>query len=424
MQSAPPSVCSSACVACSPSASATTSSPGATSRTSSAPTRSSAHVSEAKTQSSWMPPDHERPEAVRVAEADEPSLRQRDDRVGALEPAHRVRHRLLERRGVVRDQRRDQLAVGGRPERNAVLAQLLPQLSDVDQVAVVAEGDRAGAAVLDERLRVRPLRRAGRRVAVVADRDLAVQAAELLLVEDLGDEAEVAQPGQPPVLGDRDPRRLLAAVLEREESEVRRAARRRGRVRRRRRRRTSVILAICLLDAWVASPKRCKDAASVDSRSYRRDRGRRSAPRARGPGAGRVGRESHLAHLADLDEAARAEALQARRGGRRGSRRRAASRSRPGARRRPRGRRSRPPPRRERLRSPPLPTSWQRLRCVAAFQRKRISAASAASEPSGEVASSTVSPLCQRPGTRRTSGTSPTQPTTGVGGIEAPSASL
>ena len=73
---------------------------------------------------------------------------------------------------------------------------------------------------------------------------------------------------------------------------------------------------------------------------------------------------------------------------------------------------------------PPLPTSWHRLRCGAAFQRKRMSAASAAREPSGDVARSTASPLCQRPGILRTSGTSPTQPTTGVGGIEEPSASL
>ena len=165
--------------------------------------------------------DHERPEAVRVAEGDEPSLRQRDDRVGALEPAHRVRHGLVERRLVVRDQRRDQLAVGRRPERDTRLAQLVAQLADVDQVAVVAEGDRARASVLDERLRVRPLRRAGRRVAVVPDRDLAAQAAELLLVEHLGDEAEVAQRRQPPVLGDGDARRLLAAVLQREQAEVR-----------------------------------------------------------------------------------------------------------------------------------------------------------------------------------------------------------
>ena len=57
----------------------------------------------------------------------------------------------------------------------------------------------------------------------MADRDLAVEPAELLLVEHLGDEPQVAQPRQPPVLGDRDAGRLLSAMLEREEPEVREA---------------------------------------------------------------------------------------------------------------------------------------------------------------------------------------------------------
>jgi len=55
----------------------------------------------------------------------------------------------------------------------------------------------------------------------VPDSDLAVEAVELLLVEHLRDEAEVAEPGEAAVLGDRDPRRLLPAVLQREEAEVR-----------------------------------------------------------------------------------------------------------------------------------------------------------------------------------------------------------
>src|SRR5262249_105159 len=61
------------------------------------------------------------------------------------------------------------------------------------------------------------------RIAVVADSDLSPQAAELLLVEDLGDEPEVAESGQPAVLGNGDPGRLLPAVLKREEAEVRQA---------------------------------------------------------------------------------------------------------------------------------------------------------------------------------------------------------
>src|SRR5262249_6394754 len=93
----------------------------------------------------------------------------------------------------------------------------------VHEVAVVAEGNRPRAAVLHERLRVRPLRRARRRVARMADRDLPLQAVELLLVEDLRDEAEIAQRGEAAVLGDGDPRGLLASVLQREEAEVREA---------------------------------------------------------------------------------------------------------------------------------------------------------------------------------------------------------
>ena len=67
------------------------------------------------------PAEHERPEAVRVAERDQRALRERDDRVRAVEPPHRVRDGLVERRLVVRDQRRDHLAVGGRAQRDACL---------------------------------------------------------------------------------------------------------------------------------------------------------------------------------------------------------------------------------------------------------------------------------------------------------------
>jgi hypothetical protein len=57
----------------------------------------------------------------------------------------------------------------------------------------------------------------------VPDRDLAPEAAQLLLAEDLRDETHVAQNGQPSTVGDRDPGRLLTAVLEGEEPEVREA---------------------------------------------------------------------------------------------------------------------------------------------------------------------------------------------------------
>ena len=54
----------------------------------------------------------------------------------------------------------------------------------------------------------------------MADRHLAAQAAQLLLGEDLRDEAHVAKHGQALAVGHRDAGRLLSAVLEREEGEV------------------------------------------------------------------------------------------------------------------------------------------------------------------------------------------------------------
>ena len=165
--------------------------------------------------------EHERAEAERVAERDQRAFGKRDNGVGAFESPHRIRDRLVERRVVVRDQRSDHLAVGGRAQRHALRAELLAQRRLVDEVAVVPERDRARASVLHERLRVRPLRRAGGRVARMADRDFAAQAMELLLVEHLRHEAEVAHRRQAPLLGDGDPRGLLPAVLQREQPEVR-----------------------------------------------------------------------------------------------------------------------------------------------------------------------------------------------------------
>ena len=78
-------------------------------------------------------------------------------------------------------------------ERNddALLAQLGVQLDRVDEVAVVGERDLAPVGAPD-RLRVLPRVGARRRVADVADGHVALQRAQLLLVEDLVDEALVA----------------------------------------------------------------------------------------------------------------------------------------------------------------------------------------------------------------------------------------
>src|SRR5262249_25042771 len=70
-------------------------------------------------------------------------------------------------------------------------------------------------------LGVAPGARSGRRVADVADREVAFEWCEPAFVEDLGDETHVLDDGDRLAVADRDAGGLLAAVLQRVEAEVR-----------------------------------------------------------------------------------------------------------------------------------------------------------------------------------------------------------
>ena len=166
------------------------------------------------------PAERERPHPVRVAEGDDRVLGHHHGRVGALQPRHHLGDRVLDQLAVAGgEQRRDDLRVGGAAEGDAPLLQLAPELDRVGQVAVVGERQLA-AVVAPDRLRVLPGAAAGGRVADVADRHVALQRPQLLLVEDLGDEPRVAQRRDVAALAGGDPGRLLAAVLQRVEAEV------------------------------------------------------------------------------------------------------------------------------------------------------------------------------------------------------------
>ena len=165
------------------------------------------------------PAERERPDPVRVAEGDDRALGHHHGRVGALQPRHHLGDRVLDSARVRGEQGGDDLRVGGAAEVDPALLQLAPELDRVGQVAVVGERQLA-AVVAPDRLRVLPGAAAGGRVADVADRHVALQRPQLLLVEDLGDEAGVAQGGDVAALAGRDPGRLLAAVLQRVEPEV------------------------------------------------------------------------------------------------------------------------------------------------------------------------------------------------------------
>ena len=78
------------------------------------------------------------------------------------------------------------------------------------------------AVAADDRLRVLPFGGSGRRVADVPNRHVAQQRAQLVLVEHLRHEPLVAERHDAGAAWrGRDPRRLLSAVLEREQREVR-----------------------------------------------------------------------------------------------------------------------------------------------------------------------------------------------------------
>ena len=210
---------SSAWTDCEPVSSATTSSPGRISRSNSAPTRSSAQRLRRDHRVVAEAAEDERPEAVGVAEREQPRRRRARPRWprprGAPSPPASA---SIERTLVVGDQRGDHLGVGGRGER---LAERRAQLVGVDEVAVVAERHGARAAVMERAAASSP-RRSRRSSSSACVRSRArLRGREAALVEHLRDEAEVAQRGQPAVLAHRDPGRLLAAVLQRIEAEVR-----------------------------------------------------------------------------------------------------------------------------------------------------------------------------------------------------------
>ena len=203
-----------------PSSVSATSSPGCTSRISSAPMMSNARALGGDAEAVAELAERQRAYPVRVAERDHGALGHHHGRVGALEARHHRGDGVLDRPGLVDgEQRGDDLRVGGAAERDPALAQLVVELDRVGQVAVVGERHLA-PVVAPDRLRVLPRAAAGRRVADVADRHVAVERAQLLLVEDLGDEPGVAQGRDVPALAAGDAGRLLAAVLERVEREV------------------------------------------------------------------------------------------------------------------------------------------------------------------------------------------------------------
>ena len=166
--------------------------------------------------------EDERAEPERITNPDDPALVEHDKAVGAPDPrqhALECLHRVA--RGLIGEQRGQQLRVGRGGESCAAAVQLLEQLPGVDQIAVVSDGKRPARAEAVGRLGVLPDRRAGRRVAAVRDGQLTPQARQPTLIEDRADHPEILVQHQLVPVADRQAGRFLAAMLEREQPERR-----------------------------------------------------------------------------------------------------------------------------------------------------------------------------------------------------------
>ena len=181
---------------------------------------SSAQVSEAKQNPFGQPPDRQRPDAERIAGGVHAPLVHEDEAERARQRRKELQRGVLEavRRHLLREHGRHDVGVGGGV---APTTRELGELVRVDQVAVVAEGDRAHTVGLEDRLRVVPCAGPGGRVPGVADRQVAVERRQRGLVEDLADQPEVLVDEDVVTVADRDAGGFLTAVLLREESEVR-----------------------------------------------------------------------------------------------------------------------------------------------------------------------------------------------------------
>ncbi len=120
----------------------------------------------------------------------------------------------------VGDELDDDLGVGGGGEDGAVALQAFARGAEVDEVAVVGDGDKALGGLDGDGLRVEEGGVAGGGVAGVADGDVAGEPGENGVGEDLGDEAHALHVGDVVAVGGGDAGGLLPAMLEGVEAPV------------------------------------------------------------------------------------------------------------------------------------------------------------------------------------------------------------
>ena len=170
--------------------------------------------------------ERQRPEAVRIANRNQPVLRQHDQRKRALHLRDRLDDRVFDAaRFRSRVEVQNHFGVAVRLEDRSLLNQLVAQLARVHDVAVVAERDLAVRAVDQDRLRVEQLALARRRIAHVSDRQRSGQAGQRFAVEDVGDVAHLAGDAHLRAVGRGNAGAFLPAMLQRIQAEIRHVGR-------------------------------------------------------------------------------------------------------------------------------------------------------------------------------------------------------
>ena len=127
------------------------------------------------------PAKHQRPDAERIAGADEFLVGEPDQRIGAFDLQQRLDELLHEQAFLAaRDKMEDHLGVGGRLADGALGDQPVAKRERVGEIAVMGEREAARGEVDEQRLHVAHDRVAAGRIAHMADGRVAFQAVDHL----------------------------------------------------------------------------------------------------------------------------------------------------------------------------------------------------------------------------------------------------
>ena len=168
------------------------------------------------------PPQTERANAIRIANADELVLGQQHQRVAAAHLLHHGADGLDQPLAAFpRNQVQDDLGIHRRLENRAVVLHLRPERIRVDQIAVVCQRQHADLAPRHQRLRVDYILAAEGRIAHVADGDAPRQPVQNFLVKHLRYKPEVAVMLDSLAVRHRDTGAFLPAVLQSKQTVIR-----------------------------------------------------------------------------------------------------------------------------------------------------------------------------------------------------------